>query len=71
MDKLFYFWKEDIDLIPKKHGVKIILEQDGTSFHRSKSNIYLLNKFFTKNGWIQNPLNSPDLAFPLEDLFEL
>ena len=24
---------------------------------------------FTENGWIQNPPNSPDLAYPIEDLW--
>ena len=34
-----------------------------------KHSINLLNEQFGKNGWIQNPPNSPDLAFPIEDLW--
>ena len=27
----------------------------------------LLEKLPTKNGWFNNPTNSPDLAYPMED----
>ena len=28
--------------------------------------VYLLEKLFAKNSWIQNPSNSPDLAYLIE-----
>ena len=34
-----------------------------------KANINLLNELFGKNKWIQNPPNSPDLAYPIEELW--
>ena len=63
------FYKEDIDGINEKNNVNLTLEQDGASCHRTKANLLLLNKQFGKNGWIQNPPNSPDLAYPIEDLW--
>ena len=65
------FYKEDIDEIRDKYGVKLIFEQDGAATHKTKANITLLNKLFTKNGWIQNAPNSPDLAYPIEDLWAI
>lgn len=65
------FYKEDIEQIEKKTNSKLIFEQDGASSHTSKSNIFLLNKLFTKDGWLQNPPNSPDLAYPIERLWGL
>ena len=63
------FYKEDIDELQKKVKSKIIFEQDGASSHTSKSNLFILNKLFTPEGWIQNPPNSPDLAYPIERLW--
>jgi len=63
------FYKDDIEKIEREHQIKIIFEQDGASSHRSKSNLFLLDKLFTKGGWIQNPPNSPDLAYPIEKLW--
>ena len=65
------FFKEDIEDIEKKNNVKLVLEQDGAPAHKSKSNIYLLNKLFGESGWFQNPPNSPDLAYPIEDLWAI
>ena len=65
------FYKEDIEEIKQKNNINLILEQDGASSHTSNSNINLLNEQFGKNGWIQNPPNSPDLAFPIEDLWAI
>ena len=42
------FYKEDIDAIRDKYGVKLIFEQDGAATHKTKANITLLNKLFTK-----------------------
>ena len=63
------FYKEDIEKINRENNITLILEQDGASCHKSKSNTILLNQHFGKNGWIQNPPNSPDLAYPIEDLW--
>ena len=64
-DLLFY--KDDIDKISKKHKMKILFEQDGATSHISKSNLFILEKLFPDEGLIQNPPNSPDLAYPIEE----
>ena len=63
------FYEEDMKKIEEKFGKKLILEQDGATAHTCKISKLLLEKLFTKNGWIQNPPNSPDLAYPIEDLW--
>ena len=63
------FYEEDMKNIKEKYGKILILEQDGATAHTCKSSKNLLEKLFTKNGWIQNPPNSPDLAYPIEDLW--
>ena len=65
------FYKDDIDEIRDKHGIKLIFEQDGAATHKTKANVALLNKLFSKNGWIQNAPHSSDLAYPIEDLWGL
>ena len=62
-------YKRDMKNIKKKFGKRLILEQDGATVHICKSSKHLLEKLFTENGWIQNPPNSPDLAYPIEDLW--
>ena len=62
------FYKDDIEGVEKRKNIKLIFEQDGSTCHTSNSNKFLFNKFFTEDGWIQNPPNSPDLAFPIEDI---
>ena len=63
------FYEEDMRKIQEKYGKKLILEQDGATAHTCKINKHLLDKLFSKDGWIQNPPNSPDLAYPIEDLW--
>ena len=65
------FYKDDIKKIERDHNIKILFEQDGATSHTSKSNIFILNKLFGEGGWIQNPPNSPDLAFPIEELWAI
>ena len=65
------FFKEDIEKINRRNNTHLILERDGAPSHTSRSNINLLNESFGKNGWNQNPPNSPDLAFPIEDLWAI
>ena len=45
---------------------KLYFEQDGASAHTSRTNKILIEKLFGKNILIQNPPNSPDLAYPIE-----
>ena len=46
----------------------LYFEQDGAPSHTSKANIALINELFGEK-IIQNPPNSPDLAYPIEDLW--
>ena len=59
------YYKDDINRLNKN----LIFEQDGASAHTIKSNKALLDKTFGDN-WIQNPPNSPDMAYPIERLWE-
>ena len=65
------FYKDDIEEIEKKSKMKIIFEQDGATAHKSKTNTFLLNALFKNGGWIQNPPNSPDLAYPIETVWAI
>ena len=65
------YYKEDIDAIKKKFNKDLILERDGAKAHTSKNNIALLNELFCEDKWIQNPPNSPDLAYPIETLWNI
>ena len=65
------FFKQDIEDISKKCRTKLIIEQNGSPAHKSKSSIHLLNKLFGEKGWIKNPPNSPDPAYPIEDLLAI
>ena len=49
----------------------MIIGQNDVPAHKSKSSIHLLNKLFGESGWILNPPNSPDLAYPIEDLWAI
>ena len=55
-------YKKDIERL----GKNLIFEQDGARSHTSNTNLALLNKKI-KN-WIQNPPNSPDIVYQIEDL---
>ena len=63
------FYKDDINTFNSKYNTDIHLEQDGAPAHRCKANIHLLIKLFSNGYWIQNPPNSPDLAYPIENLW--
>ena len=63
------FYEDYIEKIGREQQIKIIFEQDGGQSHSSKSNLFLLEKLFTKGGWIQNPPNSPDSEYPIENLW--
>ena len=70
-EQALLYYKEDIDAIKKKFNKELILEQDGAKAHTSKNNIALLNELFNEDKWIQNPPNSPDLAYPIETLWNI
>ena len=55
--------------IRQKCGKKLILKQDGATAHTCKINKHLLEKLFSNDCWLQNPQNSPDFDYPIEDIF--
>ena len=66
-----YFYKDIIEEIKKNNIIhKIFFEQDGATPHTSFNNKKLLKDLFG-DGIIQNPPNSPDLAYPIETLWAL
>ena len=65
------YYEEDIKKLRQDSEKDIIFEQDGAKAHTSKANTLLLNKLFPEGRWIQNPPNSPDLAYPIEDLWAI
>ena len=67
--KTLLFYEEDMKKISQKYEKKLVLEQDGAIAYISKINKHLMEKLFTKDGWFQNSPNSPDLAYPIEDLW--
>ena len=62
------FFKEDFDQLSKKSNKELYFEQDGATPHTSQSNKNLIKELFGAN-FIQNPLNSPDIAYPIENLW--
>ena len=61
-----YYYKEDIQKYKNK-GV-LYFEQDGATPHTSDNNKKLIKKLFGEEPLIQNPPNSPDLAYPIENI---
>ena len=61
-----YYYKEDIQKYKNK-GVHYF-EQDGATPHTSDNNKKLIKKLFGEEPLIQNPPNSPDLAYPIENI---
>ena len=62
------FFKEDLENMMEKSGLNLYFEQDGARPHTSQSNKKLINKLFGKY-FIQNPPNSPDISYPIENLW--
>ncbi len=48
---------------------ELFFEQDGATPHTSESNKNLIYSLFGKDKLIQNPPNSPDLAYPKENIW--
>ena len=44
-------------------------EQDGAIPHTSAANKALIRKLFGEKAFLQNPPNSPDIAYPIETLW--
>ena len=65
------FYQEDIKKLNSENKVNLIFEQDGAKSHTSKANLNLLNNLFSEGNWLQNPPNSPDLAYPIEDIWAI
>ena len=65
------FYQEDIKRLNSENKVNFIFEQDGAKSHTSKANLNLLNNLFSEGNWLQNPPNSPDLAYPIEDIWAI
>ena len=61
-------YKKNFDEFKLKNK-NIIFEQDRTSTHTSGANKILANALFGENNWILCPPNSPDLAYPIENLW--
>ena len=60
------FYKEDFDRM--KENNNLYFEQDGATPHTSQANKFLIKKLFGDK-LIQNPPNSPDLAYPIENIW--
>ena len=65
------YYQDDIKRLNSENKTDLIFEQDGAKSHTSKTNLNLINKLFPNGKWIQNPPNSPDLAYPIEDILAI
>ena len=61
-------YKKNFDEFKRKNK-NLIFEQDRASTHTSHANTLLANTLFGENQWILAPPNSPDLAYPIENLW--
>ena len=64
--QVLLFYKDSYNVLKKKFNNELYFEQDGASAHTSRTNKIVIEKLFGKNKLIQNPPNSPDLAYPIE-----
>ena len=64
--QVLLFYKDSYKELKKKLNNELYFEQDGASAHTSRTNKIVIEKLFGKNSLIQNPPNSPDLAYPIE-----
>ena len=63
------FYKDSFEELQKKSKARLYFEQDGATSHTTSSNLQLFEQLFGKNRLIQNPPNSPDLAYPIENIW--
>ena len=61
-------YKKNFDEFKQKNK-NLIFEQDRASTHTSHVNTMLANALFGEGKWILCPPNSPDLAYPIENLW--
>ncbi len=66
---MILLYEEDMKKIKEKFGKKINSWANGATAHTCESSKHLLENLFTKNGCIQNPPNSLDLAYQIKDLW--
>ena len=60
------YYQEDFQKFKRK-GI-VYFEQDGAIPHTTESNKALISELFGENALLQNPPNSPDLAYLIETL---
>ena len=66
--QMLLYFKEDFDKLQEKAEGQLYFEQDGATPHTSESNKKLIKKLFGNN-LVQNAPNSPDLAYPIENIW--
>ena len=64
--QILLYYKDNFNKFKKKG---LYFEQDGATPHTSIANQALINKLFGEASFIQNPPNSPDIAYPIETLW--
>ena len=64
--QILYYYKDNFNKFKKKG---LYFEQDGATPHTSIANQALIKKLFGEASFIQNPPNSPDIAYPIETLW--
>ena len=67
-EQSLYFYKNTVDEIQRKFKCKLFFEQDGARSHTSPSNLKLIEHLFGKERLIQNPPNSPDIAYLIDNI---
>ena len=65
------YYQKDIQKLNQENNVNLIFEQDGAKSHTSKANLNLINDLFSEGTWLQNPPNSPDIAYPIEEIWSI
>ena len=63
--QILLYYKDNLD----KFKGRIYFEQDCATPHTSAANKALIGKLFGEKAFLQNPPNSPDIAYPIETLW--
>ena len=63
--QILLYYKDTVD----KFKGRVYFEQDGATQHTSAANRALIEKLFGENAFLQNPPNSPDIAYPIKTLW--
>ena len=64
--QILIYYKDSFEKFKDKG---LLFEQDGATPHTSIANKALIEKLFGEKSFIQNPPNSPDIAYPIETLW--